>query len=514
MRGIKFVLIVALAIGGLALGTGVGASSGKPAAAHKSPQIREVIIKGGVRSLGPIPARVQRLLKKVAIAPAFSCSGAKPESKVNNATAQTCIWPDNYTGLVVCIQTSTSPTVTQTCDTTQTGTTQNNQALIIQIVWSMNPRSPQDNKQIVLLRQMNGSGANLAGISQYIKQSQGPGTPDDTDESATESPLASPTSSAVQTQNSHQTVHLRQLTTAAGDNNAVVLQFLRQRERGSNVGTVNQKQNLQSNPVTGAIVCARDSGSDNLPNTVIMDPNANQCVLSNQTSTSTTGGHLNLGVNQDYNQFQRVRKAGGGSQYQGVDNSGGGDIGLVQLSPVQSNILTNQNEDLVQRAIDSTSVFQDQNGPRKGAGSTQGMDGGDVWRGFQTSNLIQTSTTTGLSLERAAASVGHQSDLLDYFGVTSGDIRATQTSNLNGAVTNWGCPAPGTTSTGPNQVCAAHVKCEAGGGDLRSRSLQAVASACFDVTGCPDGTVFNSGTGICEVFDTSTFTGPSYARRR
>ena len=493
MRGIKFVLIVTLAIAGLALGSGVGASNGKPAAAQKSPQIRDVIIKGGVRSLGPIPSRVERLLKglRASDSPFFSCSGASTKS--NTAAAQTCIWPAN-TGQVVCIQTSTSPTVMQTCDASQTGSTQANRALIIQIIWSMNPHAAQDGKQIVKLRQTNVSGANIAGISQYIKQSQGPGTPDDTDEGDSES-LASPTASAVQTQNSHQTVHLRQATTGAGDNNAVVLQFLRQRERASNVGTVNQTQNL--GPNTGDTLCAQDPGSDNLT-AVTMDPNANQCVLSNQTSTS---GHLNLGVNQDYNQFQRARKAAGGFQNQGLDEVGGGDIGLAQLSPAKSNILTNQNERLVQRAIDSTSVSQDQNGPRKGQGSTQGTSGDDVWKGFQTSTLIQTSTTTGLSVKRAASSVGHQSDFLQYFGVTSGDIRATQTSNLNGDVTNWGCPAPGTTSMGPNQVCAAEVKCEAGGES--SLSFQAVAGACNPT--CPEGTFFNPDTGTCDPFpDCST----------
>lgn len=351
----------------------------------------------------------------------------------------------------------------------------------------MNPHAAQDGKQIVRLRQTNVTGANIAGISQYIKQSQGPGTPDDTDEGDSES-LASPTASAVQTQNSHQTVHLRQATTGAGDNNAVVLQFLRQRERASNVGTLNQSQNRGAN--TGDSICALDGGSDALTG-VTVDPNANQCVLSNQTSTA---GHLNLGVNQDYNQFQRARKAASGFQDQGNDGSGGGDIGLAQLSPAQSNILTNQNERLVQRAIDSPNVFQDQNGPRKGAGSTQGTSLDDVWTGFQTSVLTQTSTTTGLSA-KAAASAGHQSDLLQYFGATSGDVRATQTSNLNGDVTNWGCPAPGTTSTGPNTVCAAEVQCEAGGGES-DLSFQAVASACTPT--CPEGTFFNSETGTCD----------------
>jgi len=102
MRGIEFVLIVGLAIAGLALGTGAGASTGKPATAAKSPQIRDVIIKGGVRSLGPLPARAQKLLKglRASDTPFFSCSGASTKS--NTAAAQTCVWPASYTGQVAC----------------------------------------------------------------------------------------------------------------------------------------------------------------------------------------------------------------------------------------------------------------------------------------------------------------------------------------------------------------------------------------------------------------------------
>ena len=460
MRGIKFVLILGLAIAGLALGTGAGASTGKPATAAKSPQIRDVIIKGGVRSLGPLPARAQKLLKglRASDTPFFSCSGASTKS--NTAAAQTCVWPASYTGQVACIQTSTSPTVTQTCDASQTGSTQANRALIIQIIWSMNPHAAQDGKQIVRLRQTNVTGANIAGISQYIKQSQGPGTPDDTDEGDSES-LASPTASAVQTQNSHQTVHLRQATTGAGDNNAVVLQFLRQRERASNVGTLNQSQNRGAN--TGDSICALDGGSDALAG-VTVDPNANQCVLSNQTSTA---GHLNLGVNQDYNQFQRARKAASGFQNQGNDGQrwwrhrpGATEPCAVEHPDEPERASRSAGDRLAQRVPGSEWTPQ-RCGLNPRNESRRCLDGlPDV-------GTDSDEHDDGTKREGAAASAGHQSDLLQYFGATSGDVRATQTSNLNGDVTNWGCPAPGTTSTGPNTVCAAEVQCEAGGGDER-----------------------------------------------
>jgi hypothetical protein len=415
------------------------------------------------------------------------------------------------------VQTSNSPTVIQTCDATQANTTQANKALIIQVIWTQSRAAPQDGTQVVHLSQTNASGANLAGISQYIKQSLGPGTPDDSEDNDSES-LAAPTTSADQGQNSHQTVHLHQVTTT-GDSGAAVLQFLRQRERASNVLTSNQNQNRGSQHPESA--CTPD-GTDGLVG-VTTDSNANQCVLSNQGGPEVgplTSGHLNLGVNQDYNQLQRVRKAGGGVQDQGFDSNGGSDIGLTQLSSGQSNILTNQNERLVQRALDAAAVAQDQNGPRKGFGSSQGpTNTADVWKGFQTSALIQTSHSTGSSFKKALVTAGHQSDLLEYFGHTSGDIRATQTAIINGAPTNWGCPLPGLPSTGQNHDCAAVVHCTVGetGGDFH---VQAVAGVCTPT--CPAGTEFNPGTGTCDVVETSSTceypcigapTTPLYARR-
>jgi hypothetical protein len=496
MRGIKFVFLVVVAIAGLTLGAGVGASNGKPAAAQKSPQIRDVIIKGNVRSLGPIPARVERLLKglRASDSPAFSCSGAT--TKVNNATTQSCTWPAT-TGPVTCIQASNSPTVTQTCDASQTNTTQANRALIIQIIWTQSRATPQDGTQVVHLSQTNASGANLAGISQYIKQSLGAGTPDDTEDNDSES-LAAPATPADQSQNSHQTVHLHQVTTT-GDSGAAVLQFLRQRERVSNVLSSTQNQNRGLQPAGS--VCTPD-GTDGLVG-VTTDSNANQCLLSNQGGPQggpITSGHLNLGVNQDYNQLQRVRKAASGVQNQGFDGFGGSDIGLTQLSSGQSNILTNQNERLAQRALDAAAVLQDQNGPRKGFGSSQGTDGGDVWKGFQTSTLIQTSHPTGSSFQRALATAGHQSDDLEYFGNTSGDIRAKQTAIINGATTNWGCPPPGLPPIGQNPTCAAVVHCEVNeppSDRIGGLHFQAVADACTP-SACPEDSSFNPVTGTCD----------------
>jgi hypothetical protein len=506
MRGLKLLLLVVVATAGLTLGTGVGASTANKTASKGSAlHVRSVDFKGGAYTYVHLPAKYDRFLRKADL-PALSCPGAA--TKVNNATTQTCTWPSDYSGLVTCIQVSVSANVTQTCDATQLNSSQNNNALFLQVIWSKNPSAAQDGTQVARLRQTNGTGTNNAGISQYIKQSKGPGTPDDTEDDNAE-PDAPATFSAVQSQEGHQTVHLRQITgnllastVAAGANNAAVLQFQRQRERASHASTVNQTQNVAFRPTS----CKPDS-TDELVLVVSVQADANQCILANQSSTN---GAQNLLLSSDYNQLQRARGAGSGSQQtQGVDNSGGGDIGLRQDSTGLSKIVTNQNERLVQRAINAPLIFQDQNGPRKGSGSTQGTNPDDTWQGFQTSTLIQTSTTTSLAFERSLVAPGHQSDVLEYIGDSSGDIRATQTSSLNGDVTNWGCPQPGTTSSGPNHFCDATVRCEQGGESLRS--LQAVAGACL--VNCPEGTEFNPTTGQCEtIVSTTTVTQPPLSR--
>src|SRR5947207_74702 len=126
MRGIKFVLLVAVAIAGLTLGSGVGASTGKGSAATKGAplQVRDRVLKGGANTYVRMPARVNRLLSKADV-PAFICPGA---TKVNTSSVQSCTWAPTYAGSVTCIQVSISANVTQTCDATQTNTTANNNA--------------------------------------------------------------------------------------------------------------------------------------------------------------------------------------------------------------------------------------------------------------------------------------------------------------------------------------------------------------------------------------------------
>ena len=177
MRGIKLVFLVAVAIAGLTLSTGVGAATGKQTVPSAPTHVRNVVIKGGADSTGRIPARLTRLLKTATSNP--YCPGATVST--TPAGTQSCVWPADYTGQVTCLQTSNSATVVQTCDASQIQTipNRNNTAVILQVIISQNPPSPQDGTQVVKLRQTAlGTGSNTAGIAQYVKQSLGPGTPE------------------------------------------------------------------------------------------------------------------------------------------------------------------------------------------------------------------------------------------------------------------------------------------------------------------------------------------------
>jgi hypothetical protein len=480
MRGIKFVFLVAVAMAGLTLSTGVGASTGKgsaPSANRVGAHIRNVVINGSAQSNGRIPARLTRLLKTAASNP--YCPGATVST--TPAGTQSCLWPTGYSGQVTCLQSSNSATVVQMCDASQIQTiaNRNNTAIILQVIISQNPPSAQDGTQIVKLRQTAlGTGSNSAGIGQYIKQSLGPGTPEDTEESDTE-PDAPATATTSQKQESHQTVHLSQIS-EQGSNNAPVLQFLRQRERKAHADTTNQDQNVDLASLHPASVCQRDP-SDALPPTVVVDANANQCILSNQTSTGS--GKQNLWLTGDYNQLQRARKAGHGHQVQGIPFTGGSDYGLIQDSGGVSNVLTIQNERQVQRGIQvgiSAEFVQSQNGPRKGSGSAQVGNPKDTWTGRQTSTQIQTRTPL-LSFMRVADGPSNgQTNILVYSAqqADGGTMDVKQTASQNG-----GTPTTNMCSSSPCEIAIVCAAGEEGG--------------CTPTTNCTDGQVIDPTTGEC-----------------
>jgi hypothetical protein len=488
MRGIKFVFLVAAAMAGLTLSTGVGASTGKGSAPAKvsGAHIQKVIVNGSVQKNAAIPARVKRILKRATEIPGRLCPNATSSSPASDTAVQTCKWGSAttpFTGPVTCIQVSTKATAVQTCDVTQASAGANNTALIIQIIWSQNPPSGQDGTQIVKVRQTNTSpsnanntGGNRAGISQYIKQSLGRGTPDDTEEGEVEAD-APATLIPLQKQESHQIVHLRQ-DSVVGANNAPVLQFLRQRERASNSATTQQDQNVDSGAEHGTL-CAKDSTSDGLPPTVVVDPNANQCILSNQTSVH---GTQSLGLGGDYNQFQRARKASNGRQVQGIPFTGGSDYGLIQDSLGLSNVLTIQNERQVQRGIQvgpPANFVQSQNGPRKGSGSAQLGNSADTWTGRQTSTQIQTRTPLLSFMTVAEGPSNGQTNFLLYSAQQNPagamDVKQTATRNNGTPVTNMCTASP----------CEIAIVCVAGEG------------GCTPTPNCTGGQVIDPTTGQC-----------------
>ena len=473
MRGIKLVFLVAVAIAGLTLSTGVGAATGKQTVPSAPTHVRNVVIKGGADSTGRIPARLTRLLKTAASNP--YCPGATVST--TPAGTQSCVWPSDYTGQVTCLQTSNSATVVQTCDASQIQTipNRNNTAVILQVIISQNPPSPQDGTQVVKLRQTAlGTGSNTAGIAQYVKQSLGPGTPEDTEEGDSE-PDAPATMTASQKQESHQTVHLRQIS-EQGSNNAPVVQFLRQRERKAHADTTNQDQNIDLADLHPASACQNDPGSDALPGSVVVDPNANQCILSNQTSLS---GKQNLWLTGDYDQFQRARKANFGHQVQGVPFTGGSDYGLIQDSTGVSNVLTIQNERQVQRGIQVGSAAnfqQSQNGPRKGSGSAQFGNSNDTWTGRQTTTQIQTRTLLTF-MEVADVPPSGQTNILVYSSQQqpAGTMDVQQTATQNN-----GTPVTNTCSASPCEI-----------------AIVCAGEGCTPTPNCTEGQVIDPTTGQC-----------------
>ncbi len=471
MRGIKVILLIAVGVAGLSLGAGVGSAgkSGGPAA--KAAVHNVDLVHGGAAVAVARPDSTRRLLRPMAEKPAFKCPGASIQ--VNTSTTQSCTWSSTYVKPIVCKQVSTNATVTQLCDVTQVQTTKANSATIEQRIWTWAKQpAPQEGTQIVRVRQTNGSGPNTATINQVVRQSAGPGSPDETDESEVE-PMAAQSGPISQSQESHQIVHLRQ-TSVSGTNSAPINQVLRQRERAVNATQIDQAQNTAN-----GTLCANEATSDALPSTVVVDPNANMCILLNQSSTS---GAQSATLTNDYGQFQRARQTSAGSQRQGNPTPfiGGEDIGLLQTSAGISTISTTQVEDQTQHAVQTGALTQYQNGPRKGEGSTQSGNAANTWTGTQTSVQTQTNRPSLGDVGTATSTPGTQVNFLLYSAtqLPAGNLSATQQAGQNGVITTNTCSA---------SPCEIFIAC---------------AESCQ--TTCPEGTVLDPATGQCVEVTTTT----------
>jgi hypothetical protein len=465
MRGIKIILLVAVGVAGLSLGAGVGSAgkSGSPAA--KAAVHKVDLVRGGAALAVARPDSTKRLLRPMAEKPVFKCPGASEQ--INTPAMQSCTWTSSYTKAITCKQVSTNASVTQICDVTQVQTTKANQATIEQRIWTWAKQpAPQDGTQIVRVRQTNGSGPNTATINQVIRQSAGPGSPDETEENEVE-PMAKSASGPIsQSQESHQVIHLRQ-TSVSGTNSAPINQVLRQRERAVNATQIDQAQNTAN-----GTLCANEATSDALPSTVVVDPNANMCILLNQSSTS---GAQSATLTSDYGQFQRARQTSAGSQRQGNPTPfiGGEDIGLLQTSAGISTISTTQVEDQTQHAVQTGALTQYQNGPRKGEGSTQSGNAANTWTGTQTSVQTQTNRPALGDVGTATSTPGTQVNFLLYSAtqLPAANMSATQRAGQNGVITTNSCSA---------SPCEIFIAC---------------AESCQ--TTCPEGTVLDPATGQC-----------------
>jgi len=243
----------------------------------------------------------------------LQCTGG--EIIENSDALQSCTI-SSATG--TCYERSTSPVVVQICTFEQVGAPGDRHANATQIIESKEGAPlvvpvpgavRQDGTQVVTAHQTGGTASNSLSVSQVIKQKLGPGNLDDDEENELE-PAGSPPSAAaiLQSQESHQNVFVDQATTSAVGNSSDVSQFLKQRERASHSPvSITQHQNLDNR--------GSCSASD--------DPDANMCVIVNQTSGGTNVSKLS----EDYRQFQRAHDTPDGKQLQGdVTPFRGGEV--------------------------------------------------------------------------------------------------------------------------------------------------------------------------------------------
>jgi len=406
----------------------------------------------------------------------FVCSPAVG-TPVNTDTEQTCV-VNGTNG--TCIEKTDSPIVVQTCTITQSGPG-NNQATVVQVAATDKGPSPQNHTQIVTVDQTSTGGSNSSDVSQVVKQSLGPGHFDDTDEDEPDSASTSSPMPITTQQDFHQIVTVTQ--NAYGDNNSKISQLGKQRARAKQSPSIVEDQNTSANEFAG---CPSD------------DAEANICSTVDQTSTN--GGQNISTLDETLSQFERAHQTIAGDQQQGFSiNQGGINHEIHQSSSGFCKIVTKQSEHQVMRAVQAN-VTQEQHGPtRKGAGSSQDCNTSSVWTGTQ--NSTQLATTRPTEADMGSLVFGDpavQDNLLQYFGTSTGDIRATQsvTEKTNGRAETKQNSCPASPSSTPNHACAITIVC--GNVDLAvAAAPPADGGACAPTTDeCPPGTSLNE-EGVC-----------------
>jgi hypothetical protein len=388
------------------------------------------------------------------------CAATKPRTIVKTGQSCTIIQPAG--GTAWCVErtgTRGAMPVTQRCVIRQASTWRKNVAHVVQVIEMKGSAPAQDATQIADVRQGNGSGDNRASVTQVTRLSLGRRLDDDDGFSRGD---AHPHDLA-HSQEAHQSVLVCQGAAAAlgpsdpsncrggegmrASNFSNVTQKQWERQTAHASGTVVQEQNTEARPNA----C---SPSDVL-DPVVPDEDANACANVDQSAqlSHPGSGRNESRLSQLYVQLQSARGAAEATQCQGFPAApcfvsgppevGGLDYTVNQSAPRRSTIVTNQRSIQVQRLDDVTTFLRKQD-PRisKGAGSAQGTHPDNRWTGLQ--------RATQLQFEDGQLGGDTQSALLEYFGATSGEIRAAQLVNQNGQVERNSCSG---------SVCAAVLEC-------------------------------------------------------
>lgn len=419
------------------------------------------------------------------------CEATHPRTIVKSGQSCTIIQPAG--GTAWCIQRTKKhgqSTVTQRCEIRQASTSRENVAHVMQVIEMKGGASPQDATQIADVRQGNDRRDNRASVTQMTKLSLGrAGNGDDGNDRVRR--MVATLIDVAQKQEAHQSVivcqgaagalgpldptNCRSGTGMRGDNVSKIAQTQSESEQASRAAAIVQEQNTESRPNA----CSPSDAAD----PVVPDDDANACANVDQ---STQLSHPGAGKNhsqlsQVYLQSQQASRAESAEQCQGFPGApcflsgspevGGLDYTINQSGPEPSTIGTNQRSFQIQRLHDVKTSIRKQD-PRisKGAGSTQGTDPDSRWRGLQ--------SATQLQFEDGKLAGDTQSALLEYFGKTSGMIRATQVVNQNGQKEKNSCSG---------SVCAAVLECTTApseSADARVRPRTAVGQTC---TSSPDG---------------------------
>jgi hypothetical protein len=392
------------------------------------------------------------------------CEGTQPRTIITSGQNCTVVQPAG--GTAWCIQRikkHRAVPVTQHCEIRQAGAWRENIAYVVQVIEVKGKASPQDATQIADIRQGNEFADNRASVTQVTKLSlnrKGKGR-DDNGENGTARGVAA--QEVEQTQEARQSVIVCQGAAGAlgpvdptncrsgsgmrADNGATVAQTQSESERASKAARIVQEQNTASRPNA----CSPSDVSD----PVVPDDDANACANVDQSTqlSPPAAGDNRSQLSQLYIQSQEASRAEWTAQCQGFPAApcflsgspevGGLDYTINQSGPDPSTIATEQRSLQVQR-VDGIATFIRKQDPRisKGAGSTQGTHPNNRWSGSQ--------IATQLQFEDGRLRGDSQSALLEYFGSTSGKIRATQAINQNGRKAKNSCSG---------SVCAAVLEC-------------------------------------------------------